>query len=181
MPSIWFRAGVSLFVWLAAASLYAQMEMPSPAPELKKLDFLAGHWTAEGTMTPPGPPTTPATKWTMTTKAEWLEGSHFLVEHSDGDLGPMGKITELAVMGFDRDRKIYTYNAFSSLGEAESATGTLDGDTWTWLSDEHRNGAAFKGRYTMKVLSPTSYTMKFEMSQDGASWATVMEGKATKK
>jgi Protein of unknown function (DUF1579) len=181
MRPVWLRASVTLFALLAAVSLYAQMEMPAPAPELKKLDFLTGNWTAEGTMTPPGPPSSSATKWTMTTNAEWLEGSYFLVEHSNGDLGPMGKIKELAVMGYDRDRKVYTYNAFSSFGEVESATGTIDGDTWTWLSDEHMNGSTFKGRYTMKVLSPTSYTMKFEMSQDGTNWATTMEGKATKK
>ena len=171
---------ITLFALLATASLYAQMEMPAPAPELKKLDFLTGNWTAEGTMTP-GPPGTPAAKWAMTTQADWLEGSYFLVEHSDGDLGPMGKMKELAVMGYDRDRKVYTYNAFNSVGQSESATGTLDGDTWTWLSDEHMNGSTFKGRYTMKVLSPTSYTMKFELSQDGTNWVTGMEGKATKK
>ena len=35
-----------------------------------------------------------------------------------------------------------------------------------------------KGRYTMKVLSPT---MKCELSPDGTSWMTAMEGKAIKK
>jgi hypothetical protein len=117
----------------------------------------------------------------MTTQAEWLKGNYFLVEHNDGDLGPIGKVKELAVMGWDRDRKVYTYNAFDSAGQAESATGTIDGDTWTWLTDEHRNGRALKGRYTMKVLSPTSYTMKYELSEDGTNWMTGMEGKATKK
>lgn len=165
---------------LAGTSALAQMEMRPPAPELKKLDFLTGNWTAEGTMTA-GPPGTPTTKWTMTTHAEWLDGNYFLVEHSDGDLGPMGKMKELAVMGYDTDHNAYTYNAFSSSGEAESATGNVDGDTWTWLSDEHMNGQTFKGRFTMKVLSPTSYTMKFELSQDGTNWMTGMEGKATKK
>jgi hypothetical protein len=37
-----------------------------------------------------------------------------------------------------------------------------------------------KGRYTMKILTPTSYTFKYEMSPDGATWNTVMDGKATK-
>jgi hypothetical protein len=175
---MWFRAGVTLFGLLAAASLYAQVEMPAPAPELKKLDFLTGDWTAEGTAMAGSAGTS---KWNMNTHAEWLEGNYFLVEHSHGDLGPAGKITELAVMGYDRDRKVYTYNVFSSAGQAESATGSIDGDTWTWLSDEHMNGTTFKGRYTMKVLSPTSYTMKFELSQDGVNWSTAMEGKATKK
>jgi hypothetical protein len=37
-----------------------------------------------------------------------------------------------------------------------------------------------KGRFTMMILSPTSYTFKFEVSQDGTTWNTVMEGKETK-
>jgi Protein of unknown function (DUF1579) len=169
-----------LIAVLAGTSAVAQMEMSAPAPELKKLDFLAGNWTAEGTMTQ-GPPGSPTTKWTMTTHAEWMDGNYFLVEHSDGDLGPMGKMKELAIMGYDPDHKAYTYHAFNNMGEAESATGTVDGDAWTWLSDEHMNGMTMKGRFTMKVLSPTSYTMKFELSQDGTNWVTGMEGKATKK
>ena len=42
-------------------------------------------------------------------------------------------------------------------------------------------GQTIKGRYTMKVLSPTSYTFKYEMSKDGTNWTTVMDGKSTKK
>jgi hypothetical protein len=42
-------------------------------------------------------------------------------------------------------------------------------------------GKTLQGRFTMKVLSPTSYTMKFELSPDGKQWVTGMEGKATKK
>jgi hypothetical protein len=38
-----------------------------------------------------------------------------------------------------------------------------------------------KGRFTEKILSPTAYTFKFEMSADGTKWDTVMDGKATKK
>ena len=93
----------------------------------------------------------------------------------------MGKFKEMSVMGYDPDRKVYTYNSFSSLGQNETSTGTVDGDTWTWLSDENFGGMRMKGRFTMKVTSPTSYTMKFEVSQDGTNWMTAMEGKATKK
>jgi hypothetical protein len=170
----------AIAIVLTTTQLEAQMAPATPAPELKKLDFMAGDRTDEGTMTA-GPPGTPTTKWTMTTHAEWMEGNFFLVEHDDGDLGPMGKSKELAILGYDSDKKMYTYNAFSSTGEAESSTGMVDGDTWTWLSTEHFGGTPMKGRYTIKVLSPTSYTMKYELSQDGSKWMTAMEGKATKK
>jgi hypothetical protein len=63
----------------------------------------------------------------------------------------------------------------------ERATGTVDGDTWTWTSDENFGGQPVKGRYSTKVLSPTTYTYKFEVSPDGSQWTTVMDGKATKK
>ena len=170
----------AFLVCVLATTLYAQMQMPTPAPELKKMDFMTGDWTAEGTMTA-GPPGTAATKWTMKTHAEWMEGNFFLVEHTDMDLGAMGKGKEIAFMGYDADKKAYTYRSFNSMGEAEDSTGTLEGDTWTWTSDEHMNGMTMKGRFTMKVLSPTAYTMKFELSQDGTNWMTAMEGKATKK
>jgi hypothetical protein len=164
---------------LSAVLLQAQAP-PPPAPELKKLDFMTGTWTAEGTFTA-GPPGTAPTKFSETSHAEWMDGSYFLVEHSDSDLGPMGKSKELSIMGYDSARKVYTYNAFDSMGQAETSTGSVDGDTWTWTSDEHYGGMTMKGRFTMKVLSPTSYTMKFELSQDGTNWMTAMEGKATKK
>ena len=170
---------VGIFTLLAALSMQAQMGPATPAPELKKLDFMTGTWTAEGTVNPG--PGVPAGKFSETTHGEWMEGNFFLIEHSDGDMGPMGKFKELAAMGYDSDRKVYTYTAFNSMGQAESSTGTVEGDTWTWLSDEHMGGNVMKGRFTMKVLSPTSYTMKFELSQDGSNWMTGMEGKATKK
>ncbi|HTF44874.1 MAG TPA: hypothetical protein VK641_13280, partial [Terriglobales bacterium] len=66
------------------------------------------------------------------------------------------------------------------MGEAEHSKGTVDGDTWTWAADEKMGATTVKGRYTMKVLSPTAYSFKFEMSQDGTSWTTVMDGKSTK-
>jgi hypothetical protein len=164
---------------LTAVSLRAQAP-PPPAPELQKLDFLTGHWTVEGTATM-GPPGTPASKWSGASNADWMDGKYFLVEHSEMDLGPMGKGKEMAVYGYDSDNKVYTYTAFDSWGEAEKSTGTVNGDTWTWLSDEHMGGQIFKGRFTMKVLSPTSYTMKYERSPDGTNWMTAVEGTATKK
>ena len=163
---------------LAAVSVHAQMTPPTPAPELKKLDFMAGNWTTTGDMKPG--PGMPGGKFTVSSHAEWLDGNFFLVEHSQMDLGPMGKGKEIAVLGYDSDKKVYTYNAFNSMGEAEASTGTVNGDTWTWTSDEHMGGMTMKGRFTMKVLSPMSYTMKFELSQDGTNWMTAMEGTATK-
>jgi len=48
------------------------------------------------------------------------------------------------------------------------------------MADQDMGGQKMKGRYTAKVLLPTSYAVKFELSPDGKSWSTVMEGKTTK-
>ena len=88
---------------------------PPPAAELQKLDFMAGHWTRRERATM-GPPGTASTKWSETTDAEWMDGKYFLVMHSDMDLAPMGKGNEMAVFGYDSDNKVYTYNAFNSMG-----------------------------------------------------------------
>ena len=129
------RASLSLACLFAmmfvGIAVIAQMPIPKPAPELAKLDYLAGNWT------------------------------------SDADLNP--------------DKKVYTYNEYNSMGQANHSEGTINGDTWTWNSDENMGGQTFKGRFTMKVQTPTSYTYKYEMSQDGTNWMTGMEGKATKK
>jgi len=68
----------------------------------------------------------------------------------------MGIGAEVAYIGYDSDQKMYTYNAFNSMGEHDASLGAIDGDTWTWHSDEHMDGRKMKGRYTMNILSPTA-------------------------
>jgi hypothetical protein len=89
-------------------------------------------------------------------------------------------------MGYSADDKAYTYREFNSWGEFTDSKGSVDGDTWTWVNDEKVNDekmgtTVMKGKFTMKVTSPTSYNFMFEMSPDGTKWTTVMDGKATKK
>ena|SRR5215467_996905 len=164
---------------LAAATAVAQMPMPKPGPELKKLDYFIGNWKSDGEMKPG--PFGPGGKMAMTEKVSWMDGNFFAVINSNYDAGTMGKGTGVAYMGYNTEDKVYTYDEYNSQGEAEHSKGTVEGDTWTWTSDDKMNGMAFKSRFTMKILSPTAYTFKFEMSQDGTTWNTMMEGKAVKQ
>jgi hypothetical protein len=111
---------------------------------------------------------------------EWMEGGFYLVCHSDYK-SSMGNGVGLSVLGYSADDKAYTYREFNSFGEFDDSRGTVDGDTWTWTSDEKMGGMTMKGRFTMKMTSASSYNFMFEMSQDGTKWADVMDGKATKK
>jgi hypothetical protein len=168
---------ISVAWMVLAASALAQTEMPKPAPELKKLDIFAGSWTLEGDMKPSS--MGPGGKMTESEKCEWMEGGFFLVCHTDFK-SSMGNGTGMSILGYSTDDKVYTYREFNSWGEFDDSKGSVDGDTWTWTSDEKMGGATVKGRFTMKITSATSYTFMFEMSQDGTKWTNVMDGKATK-
>jgi Protein of unknown function (DUF1579) len=153
-------------------------QMSKPGPELKKLDYFAGTWKVDGDTKPS--PYGPGGKTSGTDHNEWMPGGFFLVTHSEFKT-PEGDAKGLAIMGYKTDDKLYTYHEFDNTGETISATGTVEGDTWTWLSEDKMGGKMIKGRYTVQVLSPTSYKFKFESASDGGEWNTVMEGKATKK
>ena len=171
----------SVFVALLFAvvcSAQAQMEMPKPAPELKKVDYFAGTWKLDGEMKPS--PMGPGGKMTGVERNKWMDGGFFLECHEDYK-GPTRNSTGVAFMGFDVNDKMYTYDEFDSSGEAVHSKGMVEGDTWTWTNEEKMNGQTMRGRFSAKILSPTSYTFKFEMSQDGANWMSVMEGTATKQ
>ncbi len=153
-------------------------QMPKPGPEVKKLDYFAGTWKTDGEAKPS--PYGPGGKTSGTDHNEWMPGCFFLVTHSEFNT-PEGEAKGLAIMGYKADDKLYTYHEFDSTGETVSATGTVQGDTWTWQSEDKMGGKIVKGRYTVNVLSPTSYSFKFESASDTGEWNTVMEGKATKK
>lgn len=154
------------------------MQMPKPASELKKVDYFAGKWTSEGDMKPG--PMGPGGKMTMTEHNQWMDGGFILTMHSEFKIEAMGSGSGVAYMGYDPDKKVYTYDEFNSMGEAVHSTGTVDGNTWQWNGERHVGGSTMKTRFVIKTLSPTSYTFKFEMSPDGNNWSTVMDGKATK-
>jgi hypothetical protein len=163
---------------LSAISAVAQMPIPKPAPELSKLDYLAGNWISDGDIKPS--PMGPGGKMSSDDQVHWMDGKFFLVMHSKFK-GAMGDGMALAIMGYDPEKKVYTYNEYNSMGQINHSEGTITGDTWNWTSDENMGGQTFKGRYTMKVVSPTAYTFTYEMSQDGTNWTKVMEGKSMKK
>ena len=130
---------------------------------------VAGTWT----MTNQGRNGVVTSTLTLTQDGAKLAGS------MKGEAGPEIKLDSGTVAG---KNVTFTVTRQGRNGDVKvEYKGTVDGDTWTWLSDEHMGGMAMKGRFTMKVLSPTSYNMKFELSQDGTNWTTAMEGKATKK
>lgn len=168
---------VGMFLLAQMALAQAPPPMPKPGPEHKRLGYFLGTWSSEGETKASA--FGPAGKVSFTEHNEWFPGGFFLVTHSD-EKGPMGTGKGLAVMGYNAEERVYTYTAINSMGMAISAKGTVQGSTWTWLSESKMGGKSFKSRFIVKELSPTSESYKFETSADGRTWTTIMEGKSTK-
>jgi len=162
-------------VCLTGASAQAP---PKPAPEVQKIGYFVGNWTSEGDMkaTQMGP----GGKVSIQEEGKWMDGNFFVVFHSSFK-SAMGDGTGIAIMGYDPQENAYTYDEYNSMGEANHFKGTVAGDTWTWTSEIKMGPQTVKGRFTQKIVSPTSYTFKFEMSMDGTTWNLIMDGKTTKK
>ena len=165
---------------LMAVSAWAQMGA-KPGPELKKLDYFLGTWTVEATIGQG--PWGAGGKFVSNGTTEWMPGGFFTVRHGDfqmpAEIGGDGK--ETTIVGFDTEQNVYTRDGFNSQGRHDIAKGTVSGDTWTWTSTANYGGQDIKQKMTTKTLSPTSYSVKFEISMDGTNWMTFMDGKATKK
>jgi hypothetical protein len=174
--AIW-PAVAALFISATVALSQGPGQTPKPGPEIQRLGYFVGKWQGEGELKPG--PFGPGGKFTTYDNNEWFPGRFFLVMHSD-EKTPMGDGKTMMVVGYNSEEKVYTFNSIDSMGEAETSKGTVQGDTWTWLSESKMGGKSMKVRFTIKELSPTAYTTKFEMSMDGGAWSTVMEGKAHK-
>jgi hypothetical protein len=162
-----------LFTCLACAQT---SRPPAPSPELQKLDFFAGTWKTEGTLQVS--PSVPPGSFTTIDHTAWLKGGVFIVTHSDVHT-QFGEGEQMEIISSDSSRKLYTYNSFNGGGHAEIATGTLNGDTWIWLSDPTAAGP--KSRFTQTILSPNSFSAKLDVSMDGTSWFTCMQGTVTRQ
>jgi hypothetical protein len=180
---IWFMAQhfkyrfIVLAIFIAAWISRGSGQTLFPTPEHEKMDYFAGDWKLQGTMKLS--PTVPGGDFKSTEHSEWVSGGFFLETHSSMH-SVMGDTRGVRVMEYNADDKVYTYNAYNSLGEHQMAIGHIVDNTWTWNSEAKMNGLIAKGRYTITVVSPVVYTFKYETLTQTGAWATVMEGKATK-
>jgi hypothetical protein len=174
------KIGLILFLILVAVSAVAQMGGP-PGPEVKKLEYFVGTWTTEGTIAQG--PWGSGGKFTGSGTTEWLPGNFFVKSDTESkmpaELG--GDNKAVMIMGYDTQQSTYTSDRYSSMGQHESSKGSLSGDTWTWTNSSNYGGMEIQGKMTIKTLSPTSYTIKYEVSMDGKNWMPFLEGKSTKK
>jgi hypothetical protein len=165
---------VILICGFTALSLaQAPRERPKPGPEHKKLEYFVGKWTVESEIK--------ANKFlragkTVSTETCTLGPGGFYVEcRAEGQLP-----TRLAIIAYDSHAKVYTSYYANNGGLVGTATGSVEGNTWTWMVEDKFAGKAIKGRTTVTTLSPTQYTSKYEMADEKGGYTTILEGKVTK-
>ena len=154
-------------------------DAPKPGPEHKKLDYYTGQWTSESEVK--ANPFMPPGKYTSKDDCGWFQGGFAVVCHSEGS-GPMGPMKSVGIMGYSSEDKTYTYYGIDNSGMVPTtvAKGSVQGDTWVYTDESKMGGKLVKSRYTMKQLTPASYTFKWEMQGEGGAWSALMEGKSTK-
>jgi hypothetical protein len=172
---------VTIIALFLSSFVFAQApQQPTPPgvlPQHQAMGYFLGDWTATGTSKIS--PTSPGAPFTLKERGEWVTDGYFL-ETKTSMKGTLGTVNSQRVMGYNVQDKVYTYNLYNSLGEHQVALGHVNGNTWTWDSEEKLNGIVVKGRYTITLTSPNSYDFKSEVANPKGGWVTVMEGKATR-
>jgi len=149
---------------------------PKPGPEHKKLEYLVGKWTVESEVK--ANKYMPAGKGVSTETCTLGPGGFYVECRNEGNEGQLPP--RLAIIAYDSHAKVYTSYYASSVGFVGVGTGTVNGNTWTWMVEDKYAGKSVKGRTTITTLSPTQYTIKYEMADEKGGYTTVTEGTATK-
>ena len=166
---------VILICGFTALSLaQAPPERPKPGPEHKKLEYFLGTWRTEGEIK--ANEYVPAGK-SVTTETYTLGAGGFYIEF----VRPEGQIPRTqGITAYDSHAKVYTNFYVSSAGLVGGGTGTVDGNTWTWMLEDKWLGQAAKGRTTVTVKSASQFAVKYEMLAPNGRYVTIAEGTSTK-
>jgi Protein of unknown function (DUF1579) len=146
---------------------------PKPGPEHKKLEYFLGKWTVKSEIK--------ANEFVRAGKTVGTEictlgpGGFYVECRAEGQLA-----TRLAIIAYDSHANVYTSYYANSVGLVGTATGSVEGNTWTWMVEDKFAGKDIKGRTTVTMLSATEYTSKYEMADGKGGYTAILEGKATK-
>jgi hypothetical protein len=164
---------------LSVTAATAQQGPPKPGPEHQKLGYYVGKWTSETELK--ANPFMPAGKYTTVDDCQLFQGGFAVLCRSQGT-SPLGPTAAVGIMGYSAEDKVYTYYGIDNNGMVPTtvAKGTIQGDTWTFNDESKFGGKLIKSRYSIKQLSPTSYSFRWEVQGDDGNWTAMMEGKSTK-
>jgi hypothetical protein len=161
-------AGLTIVTLLVVPSLVPAQQ---PSPDQKKLDVMVGKWTIE--VDTKATPLSPANKATGTEECQWFANRH-VVCRSEAK-GSAGTYSQMRTLSYVPARKQYQAYTIDSLGSALVAYGQVNGDTWTFTTEQ----PTFNIRLTLKIAAG-AYTALAEFGGADGKWAPLSEVKGTR-
>ena len=138
------------------------------------MEYFVGTWKTEGEIK--ANEFVPAGK-SVTTETYTLGPGGFYLEVDR----PQGRIPRTqGISAYDSHAKVYTTFYANSAGLVGTGTGTVNGNTWTWMIEDTFAGKAIKGRTTITIKSASQFSIKYEMADRNGRYITITEGTSTK-
>ena len=167
-----------LLAFCSVTAMQAQAPASKPAPEVKKLHAVVGHWRYEGEAEPG--PWGPGGKLTGEYTGQMIHGGFFL-QGRWTEKGPAGEARGLEIDGYDPVNKNLSGQYYIDDGSTFSGVITITGNTWTYAGKMVIAGEQYQYKETFIVATDLmSGTDKGEISVDGKTWAPLREVKWTK-
>ena len=161
-----------LFAALSAAC--AAQTAPSTDDATKKLGAFLGKWKTEGAFLS-------GQKTSTTLECRWSPMGSYLVCDQLINFGGV-EHRQFTVYSYDAKAGTYSYTTLSDPG-AKPTSGTVEikGNLWTYNSSFDNQGKKTLIVTTNEFTDPKTEIFKVKTSDDGgATWKTMLEGKATK-
>jgi hypothetical protein len=142
---------------------------------MKKLDFLAGKWNGEATVTRGKD----KLSLKQTEDVEFRLGGTVLLIEGKGTGKRAGQDKEelvfnaLAVISYDPEAKRYAIKAYRAEGQSVDAILTLTDKGFVWGFKDPQRGTQV--RYTMKLTDKGEWHEVGEYSPDGKAWTQFFE------
>ena len=156
---------------LLAAVLGLPCTAAAQTPDQKRLDPMVGRWRVEVDLK--ATPLTQAAKASGTEECEWFAQRH-VVCRSEAK-GTAATYSQMRTFSYIPARKEYAAYAVDGLGTALLGYGQLNGDTWTFTT----NQPAFNIRLTLKMAA-TAYTAVAEYAGPDGKYLPLSEVRGTR-
>lgn len=160
---------IALF-WILPVALLAQTPASGQRAEMKKLDWLVGHWKGTGwiQMGPQG-----RQEFTQTETIQGkLDGLVLVIEGEAKSKEDGSTIhTALAFVSYDEPAKTFRWRAFTAEGRQTDAEAKVGADTLEWGLQTPRG----RMRYIIKLNEKGEWFEVGEMTQDGQTWRQFFE------
>jgi hypothetical protein len=153
--------------------------MLTPAPQLKKLAPMLGHWLGGGDYTAEaGQAPMP---WKSKAIYDWTHGGHWMRERMEISMGPgMPPMQWTAYMGWDRSQGCFVSYAYINTGEIAKTQLKVTDDGRVFSGRAHLVQGQFRSEHSVATYGANVMSFKSYMAVDGGESFLHVQGKYDK-